>query len=71
MEEIQKEDLFRSYFELGLVGMAITSPEKGWLEVNDTLCTINSAYMKFHNQHHLLSYNGDFIYPEKEMAVYS
>jgi PAS domain S-box-containing protein len=31
---------FRSYFELGLVGMAITSPDKGWLEVNDQLCSI-------------------------------
>ena len=34
----QSEARFRSYFELGLIGMAITSPEKGWLEVNDQLC---------------------------------
>lgn len=32
------EKRFRSYFELPLVGIAITSPEKGWLEVNDKLC---------------------------------
>lgn len=31
---------FRRYFELGLVGMAMTSPEKGILEVNDELCRI-------------------------------
>lgn len=31
----------KNFFELGLIGMAITSPEdKGWLEVNDKLCTI-------------------------------
>ncbi len=30
----------RRYFELGLIGMAITSPTKGCLEVNDELCRI-------------------------------
>jgi PAS domain S-box-containing protein len=34
------EERFRRYFELGLIGMAITSPEKGYLEVNDELCRI-------------------------------
>lgn len=29
---------FRAYFERSMVGMAATSPEKGWLEVNDALC---------------------------------
>src|SRR5688572_9378951 len=32
------EDRFRRYFELGLIGMAITSPAKHFLEVNDELC---------------------------------
>ncbi len=32
------EALFRGYFERGLIGMAITSPQKGWVEVNDRLC---------------------------------
>ena len=32
------EARFRSYFELPLIGIAITSPEKGWLEVNARLC---------------------------------
>lgn len=31
---------FRSYFELPLVGIAITSPEMGWLEVNQRLCDL-------------------------------
>lgn len=34
------EDRFRRYFELGLIGMAITSPDKGILELNDELCRI-------------------------------
>jgi len=32
------EERFRRYFELGLIGMAMTSPTKGILEVNDELC---------------------------------
>ncbi|MGK2856041.1 MAG: PAS domain S-box protein [Thermoanaerobaculia bacterium] len=36
----ESEERFRSYFELGLVGMAISSPNKGMLEVNDELCQI-------------------------------
>jgi len=34
------EERFRRYFEMGLVGMAITSPTQTWLEVNDELCAI-------------------------------
>jgi PAS domain S-box-containing protein len=34
------EERFRRYFELGLIGMAMTSPSKGILEVNDELCRI-------------------------------
>jgi PAS domain S-box-containing protein len=34
------EERFRRYFELGLIGMAIVSREKYWLEVNDRLCDI-------------------------------
>lgn len=32
------EARFRSYFELPLTGIAITSLDKGWLEVNSTVC---------------------------------
>jgi PAS domain S-box-containing protein len=34
------EERFRRYFDLGLIGMALTSPAKGCLEVNDELCRI-------------------------------
>jgi PAS domain S-box-containing protein len=34
------EAQFRSYFELPLIGIAITSVEKRWIEVNDRLCEI-------------------------------
>jgi PAS domain S-box-containing protein len=34
----KSESLFRNYFTLGQVGMAITSVEKGWLDVNGRLC---------------------------------
>jgi len=34
------ESLFRGYFELGLIGMAITSLEKGWLRINERMCAM-------------------------------
>jgi len=34
----QNEERMRLFFERQLVGMAITSPQKGWLQVNDKLC---------------------------------
>ncbi len=34
------EERFRTYFETGLVGMAITSINKSWIEVNDRLCSL-------------------------------
>lgn len=34
----ESEERFRSYFNLPLVGIAITSPEKGWLDVNAKAC---------------------------------
>lgn len=36
----ESEARFRSYFELPLAGRAISSPEKGWLEVNQALCNM-------------------------------
>jgi len=36
----RSESLFRSYFDLPLYGIAITSPEKGWIQVNDRICSI-------------------------------
>ena len=38
---LQKNELrIRKYFEQGLLGMAITSREKVWIEANDALCTM-------------------------------
>ena len=34
------EARYRTYFEAGLIGMAITSPDNYWVEVNDRLCEI-------------------------------
>jgi PAS domain S-box-containing protein len=37
---MESEERFRSYFEQGLVGMAILSPKKDWIEVNERLTEI-------------------------------
>ena len=34
------ETHFRAFFEKASVGMATTSPKKGWIEVNDALCAM-------------------------------
>lgn len=34
----QSEERFRKYFEMGLIGMALTAPDKRWIAVNDHLC---------------------------------
>lgn len=36
----ESEKRFRSFFELSLIGIAITSPDKGWIEANDKICQI-------------------------------
>lgn len=36
----KSEERFRTYFESGLVGMAITALDKEWVEANDRLCTM-------------------------------
>lgn len=36
----ESEERFRAFFEVGLVGLAITSPDKGWIVANDRLCEI-------------------------------
>jgi diguanylate cyclase (GGDEF)-like protein/PAS domain S-box-containing protein len=35
---LESERHFRAYFERAMVGMSATSPDKGFLEVNDALC---------------------------------
>ena len=37
---LESEERFRGYFEQGLVGMAILSAEKEWVEVNNRLCNM-------------------------------
>jgi PAS domain S-box-containing protein len=37
---LESEKRFRGYFEQGLVGMAILSPEREWVEVNERLCKL-------------------------------
>ncbi len=39
-ERRREERRFHSYFDLPLMGAAITSPERGWLTVNDRLCAM-------------------------------
>ena len=40
-EELRQRDArFRAYFDLPIMGIAITSLEKGWIEVNDKMCDI-------------------------------
>jgi PAS domain S-box-containing protein len=36
----RSEEHFRAFFERSMVGMATTSPAKGWMEVNQALCDI-------------------------------
>jgi PAS domain S-box-containing protein len=34
----ESQEAFQGYFQMGSIGMCVTSPEKGWVEVNDCLC---------------------------------
>ena len=36
----ESEARFRSYFDLPLIGIAITAPDKGWIDVNQALCSM-------------------------------
>jgi two-component system, LuxR family, sensor kinase FixL len=36
----RSEQMFRSYFELPLIGIGMLSPKRRWLSVNDKLCTL-------------------------------
>jgi PAS domain S-box-containing protein len=35
---LESEKRFRSFFDIGLIGMAVTSLEQGWILTNDRLC---------------------------------
>lgn len=36
----ESEARFRSYFELPLVGIAVTTPDRGWIDINPRFCEI-------------------------------
>ena len=36
----ESEERFRGYFEQDLIGVAVTSPEKGWLDTNEATCKL-------------------------------
>ena len=38
LERRDSEEQLSGFFKLDLVGLAITSPEKGWIRINDCLC---------------------------------
>jgi len=41
VEKLKKSEArFRSYFDLPMHGIAITSPDKGWIQVNERICSI-------------------------------
>ncbi len=42
MEESLRESkaTFKAFYDLGLVGLTITSPEKGWVNINECLCNM-------------------------------
>ncbi|MBF0457739.1 MAG: PAS domain S-box protein [Nitrospirae bacterium] len=40
MQLRENEERFRATFEFSTIGIAITSPEKGWIKVNDEICRI-------------------------------
>ncbi|MGB5248836.1 MAG: response regulator [Gammaproteobacteria bacterium] len=39
-ELAESEAQFRAFYDLNLIGLALTSPEKGWLRVNQYLCEL-------------------------------
>ena len=63
----QSEARFRNYFELGVVGMAISSPAKGCLEVNDQICQI-LGYERGELLH--MSW-ADFTHPDDRAAEFA
>ncbi|MEI7850181.1 MAG: PAS domain S-box protein, partial [Chloroflexota bacterium] len=36
----ESEERFRGYFEQDLIGVAVTSPDKGWLDANEATCRL-------------------------------
>ena len=51
---------FKAYFERAMVGMATTSPDKGWLAVNPALCRL----LGFSHEELLQKTRSELTYPE-------
>ncbi|MBD3322181.1 MAG: PAS domain S-box protein [Chitinivibrionales bacterium] len=66
---VQKEEQFRRFFDLGIVGMAIENVDGSWVSVNDTLCRIfgysRKQLMKMHWKN--LTWHEDI---DKDMALF-
>ena len=61
---VAREALFEKYFDLSIMGIAIVSPSKNWLEVNNKLCEI-LGYRK----DELLKYTWQDITHPKDIKV--
>jgi PAS domain S-box-containing protein len=59
----QSQERIRNFFELPLIGMAITSPSTGWLQVNDKLCDMFGYSRQELLQHNWadLTHSDDFV----------
>ncbi|MEM7184775.1 MAG: PAS domain S-box protein, partial [Spirochaetota bacterium] len=58
----KNEKMFHSYFQLSEIGMAILSPEKNWMDVNNKLCSL-LAYTR----EELLGLSWESIVSEKDI----
>jgi PAS domain S-box-containing protein len=56
----KSEERFRSYFEQGLMGMAVSRADKRWVEINDRLCEI----LGYSQEELLQKIFTDFIHPD-------
>ena len=56
----KSEERFRSYFEQGLMGMAVTSLDKRWMEINDRFCEI----LGYSREELLQKKFTDFLHPD-------
>jgi PAS domain S-box-containing protein len=58
---MRSEQLLRRFYDAGLVGMALSAPGKGWLQINDTFCD-----MVGYTRDDLLGKNWtDILHPEE------
>jgi PAS domain S-box-containing protein len=61
---LESEQRFRGYFEQGLVGMAILSASKEWVEVNQRLCKVLG-----YTEHELMLKHWNQLIPSEDQAA--